>query len=139
MSDTLPAETRALVVRRANGCCEYCLIREDDTFLSCEVDHIISRKHGGTDDEANLACACFHCNRRKGTDLGSLDAGGQLVRFFNPRSDKWTEHFSIEDTRIKPLTEIGSVTVRIFGFNDIARIAERWHLLRLRRYPGRDA
>lgn len=101
------------------------------------MDHIISRKHGGTDDDANLAVACFHCNRRKGSDLGSLDSLGQLVRFFNPRTDTWREHFRLNDTRIVPLTAIGSVTERIFGFNDIGRIAERWHLLRLGRYPGR--
>ncbi len=138
MPDTLPAETRALVARRAHGCCEYCLIREDDTFSGCEVDHIISRKHGGADDDANLAFACFHCNRRKGSDLGSLNETGKLVRFFNPRTDKWTEHFRLDSTRIVPLTAIGSVTGRIFGFNDIGRITERWHLLRLRRYPGRE-
>ena len=27
--------------------CEYCLIHEDDTVFGCEVDHIISTKHGG--------------------------------------------------------------------------------------------
>ena len=139
MPDTIPVETRALVAHRAQGCCEYCLIREDDTFAGCEVDHIISRKHGGTDDDANLAFACFHCNRRKGSDLGSLDSMGRLVRFFNPRTDGWRDHFRFDGTRIVPLTEIGSATGRILGFNDLGRVAERWLLLRLRRYPGRQA
>ena len=138
MPDIIPAGVRTLVARRAHDCCEYCLIREADTFTGCEVDHVISRKHGGTDDDANLAFAWFHCNRRKGSDLGSLDEHGNLIRFFNPRRDKWAEHFSLDGVRIAPLTGVGSVTERIFGFNDIGRITERWHLLRLRRYPGRE-
>jgi hypothetical protein len=40
-------ELRRLVAARAEHICEYCLIHEDDTFLGCEVDHIISVKHGG--------------------------------------------------------------------------------------------
>jgi hypothetical protein len=27
--------------------CEYCLVHEDDTFWGRQVDHILSRKHGG--------------------------------------------------------------------------------------------
>jgi hypothetical protein len=34
-------------VARAGHRCEYCLIREQDTGFPLEVDHIISRKHGG--------------------------------------------------------------------------------------------
>jgi len=48
MSQTyIPTELRRLVVVRAGGFCEYCLIYEDDTFFGCEVDHIVSEKHGG--------------------------------------------------------------------------------------------
>ena len=31
------------------------------------VDHIVSRKHGGTDHLSNLQLLCGHCNSRKGT------------------------------------------------------------------------
>lgn len=41
------AELRRLVVARAEGVCEYCLIAEEDTFYGCQIDHIISEKHGG--------------------------------------------------------------------------------------------
>lgn len=56
-------ELRRLVATRADYLCEYCLIHKDDTFLGCEIDHIISLKHGGTNDEDNLAHACAFCNR----------------------------------------------------------------------------
>ena len=74
MSDRIGEEVRALVVTRAEQRCEYCLIHENDTFLGCEVDHIISLKHAGTNDPANLAFACVFCNRHKGTDIASIKA-----------------------------------------------------------------
>jgi hypothetical protein len=43
----ISAELRRLVVARAESLCEYCLIHEEDTFFGCEVDHVISEKHGG--------------------------------------------------------------------------------------------
>ncbi len=59
MSSRVPVGLRRLVVSRAERLCEYCLIHEDDTFFGCEVDHIISEKHGGPTREENLAYACF--------------------------------------------------------------------------------
>jgi 5-methylcytosine-specific restriction endonuclease McrA len=136
VSSYISAELRQLVAVRAKHRCEYCLIREEDTFFGCEVDHIISVKHGGTTVEDNLAYACMTCNRRKGSDLGSIPRPtGELVRFFNPRTDKWADHFEANDEWLKPLTEIGEVTVRIFGFNTMERILERGELIALGRYP----
>jgi len=116
--------------------CEYCLITEADTFYGCEVDHIISLKHDGTSDVGNLAYACALCNRAKGTDIGSVSTSGEFTRFFNPRTDRWSEHFRIEGATILPLTPIGEVTARILGFNESARIHERNELMRLSRYTG---
>lgn len=48
-------EIRKYVAERANYLCEYCLIHEDDTFLKCEIDHIISLKHSGETKPENLA------------------------------------------------------------------------------------
>lgn len=88
------AELRRLVVARAEGLCEYCLIAEEDTFYGCEVDHVISEKHGGPTQEDNLAYACVFCNQAKGSDVGSIHwESGQFVRFFNPRTDRWADHF----------------------------------------------
>ena len=78
------------------------------------------------------------CNRHKGTDLGSIArATGELVRFFNPRIDRWIDHFQLDGARIKPLTNVGEVTVRILGFNNAERVLERADLIDLGRYPGR--
>src|SRR5947209_3169525 len=136
MSSHVSAALRRLVAARANYRCEYCLIHEEDTFFGCEVDHVISLKHGGATAEDNLAYACMVCNRRKGSDLGSvLRRTGELVRFFNPRTDVWENHFKLDGARIRPLTEVGEVTARILVFNGEERILEREELISLERYP----
>lgn len=98
----IPAELRRQVVARAGELCEYCLIAEDDTFYGCEVDHIISEKHGGRTDFENLALACVCCNQAKGSDIGSIRWESQeFVRFFNPRTDCWADHFELVGIGLK--------------------------------------
>lgn len=58
MASDIPDALRRHVADRAYHVCEYCLIHQDDTFWGCQIDHIISRKHGGTNEAANLAWAC---------------------------------------------------------------------------------
>ncbi|HSZ58421.1 MAG TPA: HNH endonuclease signature motif containing protein [Tepidisphaeraceae bacterium] len=140
MSSYVPAALRRSVARRAGALCEYCLIHEDDTFLGCQVEHVISEKHGGVTAEANLAYACVFCNRFKGSDLGSVHPASQeLVRFFNPRTDRWSQHFRLDGIQIVPLTDIGEVTVRILEMNHPDRLLEREQLLTLGRYPSAAA
>ena len=59
-------------MRRAGLRCEYCLIHEDDAVFTHEVDHIVSRQHGGEAIGENLAYACMVCNRFKGANLSSF-------------------------------------------------------------------
>lgn len=68
--------------------------------------------------------------------MGSIsETSNTLVRFFNPRIDVWSEHFHInENAEIESLTEIGEVTVFIFGFNEPERIDERKGLIELGLY-----
>lgn len=140
MSSHVSAALRQLVFVRADYLCEYCLIHEDDTFFGCQVDHIISVKHGGATEANNLAYACGFCNRQKGSDIGSISRqSGQIIRFFNPRTDNWSDHFELEGAVIKSLTEIGEVTARILGFNDSDRLLERRILMAVGRYPTIDA
>jgi hypothetical protein len=100
------------------------------------VDHIIAEKHGGKTNFENLAVACTNCNRAKGSDLGTL-VNGVLVRFFNPRSDTWAEHFSLAHDRITIVatSEIGHATTKILGMNTTDRLLEREILSEAKRYP----
>lgn len=128
---------------RAGHLCEYCLIHEADTFFGCEVDHIVSEKHGGPTREDNLAYACLHCNRNKGSDIASLHPEtGAIVRFFNPRVDRWADHFRLGESdgvTIVPLTSIGEATARIFRFNEDERLLERKELQLVDHYPTEPA
>lgn len=129
MSTTyIPLPLRREVRERARNRCEYCSIHEDDTQFGCEVDHILSEKHGGLTTSENLALACFFCNRNKGSDIGSIRDSDDptLIRFFNPRMDLWEIHFEQDSqAHIVGKTDVGRVTVRIFGFNAENRILER--------------
>lgn len=57
MGSYVPTELRRLVAERADHICEYCLIHERDTYAGCQVDHVISEKHGGPTEADNLALA----------------------------------------------------------------------------------
>ena len=140
MSNYISPETRQIVASRANFVCEYCLIAEADAYFRFQVEHIISRKHGGSSELENLALACVFCNRYKGSDIASLiPESGELVRFFNPRINRWREHFRLNGVVIEPLTEIGEATVRILQMNHDDQILERQVLSRRGRYPSKAA
>lgn len=140
MTSYISPALRRLVAMRAEYLCEYCLIHEEDTFFGCEVDHIISEKHGGQTKSDNLAYACTFCNRAKGSDIGSLVwPAGTFSRFFNPRVDPWSAHFALDGIQIVALSDIGDITARILGFNSSDRLLERQALRALGRYPSTAA
>src|ERR1019366_9221383 len=104
----------------------YWLIHEDDGGFSHQVDHIVSRKHGGTSASDNLAYACILCNRHKGSDVAAINPNtGEAVRLSHPRYDRWTVHFRLEGEFIEPLTDAGSTTERLLRLNAAERLAER--------------
>jgi hypothetical protein len=94
-SNSISASLRHLVIERAQGRCEYCLIHQDVSIYSHEVDHIIALKHGGQTIADNLALSCLPCNRHKGSDFATIDPNsGEIVPLFNPRRQIWEEHFT---------------------------------------------
>ena len=131
----IPAELRTFVVQRANSRCEYCLIHQDDAGFSHEVDHVISKQHGGETVESNLAFACMVCNRYKGANIASVATSGGLVRLFNPRESMWAKHFRLNGAIIEPLDAIGEVTAKLLRLNAAERVVRRSVLQQLRRYP----
>lgn len=136
-SSYVSANLRQLVRQRARTLCEYCRLAEEDAFFAHEPDHIIAEKHGGQTIVENLALSCFDCNRFKGSDIASLDlATGKLVPLFNPRTDRWGQHFQVVGGRILALTAVGRATERLLKFNLPARVRIRAALAGIRRYPG---
>jgi hypothetical protein len=122
----IPIALRRLVEQRASLHCEYCRLPDGLVFFPHEIDHIIAEKHGGATEGDNLAFTCFHCNRRKGSDLGTFDPDtGQFCLLFNPRTQVWAEHFKFEGFTILGLTPEGRATVSMLQINSEETIAER--------------
>ena len=140
MASDINEELRAEIAQRAGWRCEYCLIHDEDSGFPHQVDHIVSRKHGGSSTPNNLAYACVICNRCKGSDIASIEPGtGEIIRLFDPRRDRWADHFRIDGALIEPITIVGSTTARLLRLNAPERILERRLLQTLDRYPGRQA
>lgn len=108
---TISITTRLYVAERANEKCEYCRTLDQVSLHSFHVDHIIAIKHDGTDDMSNLAWSCLSCNLHKGSDVASYDREtGKLNPFFNPRNDKWDDHFVLSEYEIMGKIAIGRIT-----------------------------
>ena len=136
MSAAIPSAMRLLVAERAEWRCEYCLLHNDDSFTPHQIDHIISRKHGGDSSSENLALTCVRCNAWKGPDIASFGfQADEIVPLFHPRRDKWQDHFRLAGAEIEPLTSVGAATARLLRFNGAGRTGERVALTATGRYP----
>jgi hypothetical protein len=132
----ISAALRREVRERAGERCEYCLLAESEAIFPHEPDHLIALKHGGVTTSANLALACFDCNRFKGSDIASVDPlTGELVGLFNPRTQKWSDHFELREGVIVPLTAYGRVTEKLLQLNLGSRIEVRERLIAIKEYP----
>lgn len=124
---------REQVRHRAGNRCEYCrLHQQHDDSHPFHVEHINPRKHGGTGDFENLALACHHCNLHKGTNLTGRDPDtNEIIRLFDPRRDRWTEHFKFASSRIVGVTAIGRTTAWVMQMNSDDRVELRTILIEL--------
>ena len=130
MSSKLSTGLRKLVIERAKNRCEYCLLPQSVSLHKHEPDHIVPLQHGGQTDADNLTLSCIRCNRYKGPNVGSFDPEtGNLVPFFNPRTQDWTNHFKLDGALFLPRTAEARVTVKIFRMNDEDRVLERQSLI----------
>ena len=104
---------RNFVFERANHCCEYCKTSRRVIGMPLVIDHVIPMSNGGTHDPANLCASCYRCNEHKGSKTQVFDnETNVMVTLFNPRVDRWLEHFIWGDggTQIIGLTAIGRVS-----------------------------
>lgn len=133
----MDAATRILVRTRARDSCEYCLLPQDACSLKHHIEHIVPRQHGGSDDPGNLALACHRCNLRKGPNLTGIDpVTGEIVPLFDPRRNRWSDHFRLLSPVIEGLSPMGRTTIKLLSMNDARRI-ERRELLAQQRSGGR--
>ena len=126
----------AAVRERAKLACEYCLMPQSIHRLRFPIDHIIARQHGGATTIDNLALACGRCNRHKGPNLAGIDPEtGNVVRLFNPRSDRWNAHFRWDGAIVVGISPEGRATVFVLAMNHPEDVAIRSELIGQGRFP----
>lgn len=120
MAKLSSASIKRRISTRAKGLCEYCLLPENYSVSTFELEHINLISNGGKTTLQNLAWACSGCNKYKSHRIFIVDSEtSETVFFFNPRKDKWNEHFAWNEdfTKIIPLTAKGRVTTKALKLN----------------------
>jgi ribosomal protein L37E len=121
---SIPKTVYEIVRERAKRRCEYCHYPELLSSAPLSIDHIQPQSFGGSDEPENLALACRRCNERRYNFTQGLDpTTGQKVAIFNPRQDRWSEHFtwSTDGSKILGITAIGRATCNRLDLNDERR------------------
>ena len=134
----ISVDKRRTVIERAQGRCEYCQSRANYATETFAVEHILPISHGGTSELNNLALSCSGCNGHKYNKTQVPDpADGKMVPLFNPRQQKWQEHFCWNDdfTCIIGLTPTGRATVEALEMNRPGLVNMRRLLYLVGRHP----
>ncbi len=130
---------RAEVVARAGHRCEYCRLPTRGQVATFPIDHVVPKAAGGTNELANLALTCPHCNAHKWRATEGRDPeSGRAVPFFHPRRDAWTDHFAWSAETSGELvgrTETGRATVAGLRINDPDMMALRLLLAEVNLFP----
>jgi len=114
-------ELKQAIRERAKYICEYCHSPERLSANRFTVDHVIPKSLGGSDELDNLALACRRCNERRYNFVAGIDPDTQeIVPMFNPRKQKWEEHFVwlSQGVVIEGTTPIGRATCLRLDLND---------------------
>ena len=142
----IPRSLQNQVRERAKFRCEYCHYPEPLSSAPLSIDHLQPQSLGGSDDFDNLALACRRCNeRRYNFTLGIDPETGKEVPLFNPRQQRWADHFiwSAGGSLLAGVTPIGRATCNRLDLNDdrrpdqfIQTCRQQWMLSGL--HPAKD-
>lgn len=116
----IPQTIQDSVRKRAGYLCEYCHTSELWQCVRFTIDHVVPLSAGGANSIDNYALACFHCNRKKYKKRTGIDPlSGIETSLFNPRQDKWNDHFvwSVDRCTVIGLTAIARTTIEILELN----------------------
>ena len=134
---TISIEQRQFIRGLAGDCCEYCRVAQDERLAKFQIDHIIPKKHGGSDENDNLALACLKCNGFKGSNVAALDPStGDATKLYNPRLQRWDAHFQIKvDATLDGISPEGRATIIVMRINETSRVKQRRMSMSLGEYP----
>jgi hypothetical protein len=134
---TIPAVVIARVRASARERCGFCLAPQRLVLGWLEIEHLHPRSRGGSDREENLWLACRLCNNFKSDQIDGIDLETSLrIRLFDPRRDRWWDHFSWSEdgAHVIGRTPMGRVTVTCLQLNNAIALAVRdawvsvgWH------------
>lgn len=107
------------------------------------LDHIIPVSADGETVAENLCLSCVSCNSYKLNFQTGLDPELKRdARLFDPRNDRWTEHFrwSGDSSEIIGLTSIGRATINRLKMNQPRMLIARreWKKTGSHPPPGAD-
>ncbi|HRJ44136.1 MAG: HNH endonuclease [Caldilineaceae bacterium] len=132
----IPASLRWAVIQRAANRCEYCGLAQTGQAATFHIDHIIPVAAGGATTSDNLALACVSCSLRKSARQVAVDPQTDAdAPIYNPRKERWSEHFRWEDVRIVGLTPMGRATVAALQMNRPVILAIRAEEKVFNRHP----
>ena len=131
MATYLPDDLRRRINEADRRRCRYCLTAEANSGIRLTYEHITPRSKGGETSFENVCLACSSCNEHKGDSTQGADPlTGESVPLFNPRTDRWSDHFvwSTDTTRIEGSSTVGRATVIALRLNHPIVVAarERW-------------
>jgi hypothetical protein len=133
----IPKALRSAIAEQAHYRCGYCLTQELVIGTAMEIEHILPQALGGLTEEANLWLACAPCNAAKGDRIAAIDPlTGAWSRFFDPRRQRWHDHFAWSSTGDSMIgqTIIGRTTIVALQLNRPVMVRARrlwvgagWH------------
>lgn len=137
----ISAELRRQVREDSMARCGYCHAPEAFLGMPLDIDHLLPEASGGATSRENLWLACPRCNDFKGDRIEAPDSlTGDNVPLFNPRLQRWTEHFSWSDSgeRILGITPTGRAAVEALRLNNEFIVIARRFWIEAGRWPPLD-
>lgn len=137
MASYISVSLRRRIEQYDQGQCRYCYTQAVNSGIPLSFEHILPRSKGGQNTFENVCLACRSCNEFKASTTEGIDAlTGEKAALFNPRLQRWLDHFvwSEDGTRIEGITPVGRVTSKQLRMNHAAIVAARrrwvssgWH------------
>jgi len=137
MSAYISASVKEQVRQADRDRCCYCQTQEANSGIPLSFDHILPQSKGGDATFKNICLACRACNEFKSDATEGIDLlTGERIALFNPRTQKWAEHFrwSEDGSRVEGVTAVGIATVVTLRMNHTAIVIARrrwvfsgWH------------
>lgn len=124
----IKSKLREKVRLAAKDICGYCRSPQHLIPIIFEIEHILPRAKGGSDEEENLWLACGVCNSFKHAKTHATDPQTRRkTRLFNPRKQIWTEHFefSSDKTEVIGKTACGRATIVALKLNNTRSVKMR--------------